>query len=338
MFWLGGLSMATIKKVAEEAGFSITTVSRVLNNDPNLSVSEETRDKVFEVADKLNYRKKLVRPLIKNIVFLYWLTDIEELEDVYFKSMRLELEKLSKKFNIELTTYKINKGIEAIPEDTEGFIAVGTFSDQELAHLRSITSNGVFIDTSPDPYYFDSVKPDLEQVTRRTVDFLIDKGHKKIGFVGGTFHNPNTDVEEMDIRERTFRQYMADKGLLNDDYIFCHPGFSVDNGYHLMKEAMEKLGDQLPTAFFTAADPIAVGCLQALNENGISIPNRVSVIGVNNISVAKYVSPPLTTFHIDQQEMCKSALQLLVERVVEKRKVVKTVNIGPEMIIRKSTN
>jgi len=330
--------VATIKDIAKKAGYSISTVSRVLNNDPSLSVPDETKEKIFEVAEELNYRKKTLRVLVKNIAFLYWLTDIEELEDVYFKTMRIEIEKLARLFNVELTTYKISDGIEQIPDDIEGFLAVGQFSEKELAHLRKITSNGVFIDTSPDPNHYDSVRPDLPQITRKTVDFLMEKGHTEIGFIGGTYHNPNTDEDEPDLRERVFRRYMESKGLLKDEYIFHHRGFSVDNGYSLMKKAIENLEENLPTAFFVAADPIAVGCLQALNEHGIAIPNRVSVVSINNISVAKYLSPPLTTFHIDLREICKNAIQLLLERIVEKRKLVKTLYIGSELVIRKSTN
>ncbi|MBM7603869.1 LacI family transcriptional regulator [Metabacillus crassostreae] len=330
--------MATIKDIAKEAGYSISTVSRVLNNDQSLSVPDETREKIYDVAEKLNYKKNKVRLLVKNIAFLYWLTDKEELEDVYFKTMRLEIEKLAKKFNVELTTYKITDGISIIPDNIEGFIAVGTFSDKELAHLRSLTSNGVFIDSTPDPSHFDSVKPDLAQVVTKTVDLFIEKGHTEIGFIGGTYHNPNNDQDEMDFRERIFRQYMVEKGLLKEEYIFCHRGFSVDNGYYLMKNAVDNLGDQLPTAFFIASDAIAVGCLQALNEMGIAIPNRVSIVSINNISVAKYVSPPLTTYHIDIQELCKNAIELLLEQVLEKRKLVKTLYIGSNLVVRKSTN
>ncbi|MEK3888369.1 LacI family DNA-binding transcriptional regulator [Bacillus sp. FSL K6-3431] len=330
--------MTKIKDVAEVAGYSISTVSRVLNNDPNLTVPQETREKIYEVAERLNYRKKTVKQLVKNIAFLYWLTDKEELEDVYFKSMRLEIEKLAEAFNVELTTYKISNGMDAIPDNIEGFLAVGTFSDKELAHLRSITSNGVFLDSTPDPYHYDSVRPDLVQITKRAIDYHMERGHQSIGFIGGTYHNPNTDEEDMDLREETFRSYMHEKGLLDDEYVFTHRGFSVDNGYRIMANAIEKLGDQLPTAFFIASDPIAVGCLQALNEKGITIPNRVSVISINNISVAKYVSPPLTTFHIDTQEICSNGLALLLEQVQEKRKYVKTLYLGSELIIRKSAN
>ncbi|WP_336989915.1 LacI family DNA-binding transcriptional regulator [Bacillus infantis] len=330
--------MATIKGIAEESGFSISTVSRVLNNDQSLSVPDETREKIYEAAEKLNYRKKTIKPLVKNIAFLYWLTDFEELEDVYFKSMRLEVEKLAKQMNVELETYKVSDGINRIPEDIEGFIAVGTFSDKELEYLKGLTKNGVFIDSTPEPNIYDSVRPDLAQITKRTVDFFMDKGHSDIGFVGGTFHNPNTGGEEMDLRERTFRAYMEERGLLKEEYIFCHRGFSVENGYKLMGEAIRKLGGNLPSAFFIAADPIAVGCLQALNEHGYAIPNKVSVISVNNISVAKYVSPPLTTFHIDTKELCKNALEMLLEQLVEKRKYVKTLYLGSELIVRKSAD
>jgi LacI family transcriptional regulator len=330
--------MATIKDIAEKAGYSISTVSRVLNNDQSLSVSDETRDKIYEIAEQLNYKKKTVRLQVKNIAFLYWLTDKEELEDVYFKSMRVEIEKLARLYNIDLITYKISEGIKQIPDSIEGFIAVGSFSNKELAYLRGITSNGVFIDTTPDPKHYDSVRPDLMEITRSTIDFLTEKGHSEIGLIGGTYHNPNTNLDEMDIREKAFRSYMEEKGILKDQYIFSQRGFSVENGYKLMSNAIQKLGENLPTAFFVAADPIAVGCLQALNEFGIAIPSRVSIVSINNISVTKYVSPPLTTFHIETRELCKNAIELLLERVIEKRKTVKTLYLGSELIVRKSTN
>lgn len=329
--------MATITEVAQEAGYSIATVSRVLNNDPKLSVGDETREKIFEAADKLNYRKKLVQPQVKNIAFLYWLTDKEELEDVYFKQMRLEIETLAKKNNIELTTYKISEGIKKIPTNIEGFIAIGGFSSKELTYLRKLTACGVFLDTTPDPDHYDSVRPDLIRITERAVDFFMEKGHTEIGFIGGNYHNPDTDEDEMDIRERKFRRYLESKNLLNEEYIFSKRRFSVESGYELMNQAIDKLGDDLPTAFFIAADPIAVGCLQALNEKGISIPERVSIISMNNISVTKYLSPPLTTYAINTYEMCKSAIELLLERIIEKRLIVKTVIIGSSLIIRKST-
>ncbi|MET4655108.1 LacI family transcriptional regulator [Exiguobacterium sp. PvP048] len=329
--------MATIKDIAKEVGCSISTVSRVLNNDPTLSVGDETRARIFEVAEEIGYRKKTLKTLVKNIAFLYWLTDNEELEDVYFQTMRVEIEKKARENNIEMTTYKLEGGIEKIPLDIDGFIAVGSFMNRELEYLKELTPHGVFIDSTPDPAHYDSVRPDLAQITRQAVEVLVEQGHEKIGFIGGTYHNLDTDAEEMDGRERAFRQTMEERDLLREDFIFCRRGFSVDNGHYLMNQAVEQLGEELPTAFYVAADPIAVGCLQVLNEQQIEIPKRVSLISVNDTSISKYVSPPLTTFHIDLEEICQNAIQLLLERVLKKRNIVKTVYIGAELITRKST-
>ena len=166
--------------------------------------------------------------------------------------------------------------------------------------------------------------------------YFIKNGHSNIGFIGGTFHNPNTDLEEKDIREVAFRYYMQKIGYFNEDNIFIEPNFSVDSGYKSAKKAIENLKDKLPTAFFVASDPIAIGVLQALNEYNIPVPSRVSVISINNIDVSKYVSPPLSTFNIDINELCKTAINLLSERIIEDRKLQKTIYLNCELIIRKS--
>ncbi|WP_020618422.1 LacI family DNA-binding transcriptional regulator [Paenibacillus daejeonensis] len=328
--------MATLKQIAEQAQVSLTTVSRVLNQDATLSVTPETRNRILEIAGQLGYRKKTLQPPVKKIAYLHWLTEMEELHDVYFQAIRLEMEDQAKQHHVELHCYTVADGIEAIPSDTQGFLAVGRFSSGELARLRELTPHGVFLDTVPDPDHYDAVRPDLAWITRKALDFFVDRGHTSIGFVGGIDLDPDTREVKQDVREKTFRAYLEPRGLLREETLFTGPQFSVEDGYTLMMRAIDQLGDQLPTAFFVASDPIAVGCLQALNEKGLAIPARVSVLSINNISVSKYVSPPLTTFHIDVEELCKTALTLLLERVVEGRTLVKTVYLNAELIIRKS--
>ncbi|HJB22826.1 MAG TPA: LacI family DNA-binding transcriptional regulator, partial [Candidatus Jeotgalibaca pullicola] len=329
--------MATIHDVAKDSGYSIATVSRVLNNDPSLSVTEETRSKIHDSALKVGYQKKVLKPLIKNVAFLYWITEKDELKDVYFRGMRLELEKQALENNIELKMYTMEEGIEKVPTTIRGFIAVGAFTKKELTHLHTITENGVFLDTSPDSIYYDSVRPDLDEMTETAINFFTSKGHKNIGFIGGTFHDRNDDTEKMDFRERQFRFYMNEIGLLKEEYIFVQRGFSFNTGIELMEKAINTLGDQLPSAFFIAADPIAIGCLQVLNEKGILIPNQVSIISINNLNMTKYLSPPLTTFDIDMKEMVKNGIQMLKEQILENRKVRKKLFIEAELIKRKTT-
>ena len=328
--------MITIKEIAQQAGFSPSTVSRLLSNDPSLSVSPETKQKILNTALSLGYERKYIKTIIEKIALLFWITEIEELEDIYFKDMRLKIEKYANENNMELVTIKKESGISKIPKDINGFIAIGSFSEKEISKLLKITKNGVFIDSNPAPDYYDSVQPNTPLITKKAIDYFIKNGHSNIGFIGGTFHNPNTDLEEKDIREISFRYYMQKLGYLNEDNIFIEPNFSVDSGYKSAKKAIENLKDKLPTAFFVASDPIAIGVLQALNEYNIPVPSRVSIISINNIDVSKYVSPPLSTFNIDINELCKTAINLLSERIIEDRKLQKTIYLNCELVVRKS--
>ncbi|MFR7490267.1 MAG: LacI family DNA-binding transcriptional regulator [Romboutsia timonensis] len=328
--------MITIKEIAQQAGFSPSTVSRLLSNDPSLSVSPETKQKILNTALSLGYERKYIKTIIEKIALLFWITEIEELEDIYFKDMRLKIEKYANENNMELVTIKKESGISKIPKDINGFIAIGSFSEKEISKLLKITKNGVFIDSNPAPDYYDSVQPNTPLITKKAIDYFIKNGHSNIGFIGGTFHNPNTDLEEKDIREVAFRYYMQKIGYFNEDNIFIEPNFSVDSGYKSAKKAIENLKDKLPTAFFVASDPISIGVLQALNEYNIPVPSRVSVISINNIDVSKYVSPPLSTFNIDINELCKTAIDLLSERIIEDRKLQKTIYLNCELVVRKS--
>ena len=328
--------MITIKEIAQQAGFSPSTVSRLLSNDPSLSVSPETKQKILNTALSLGYERKYIKTIIEKIALLFWITEVEELEDIYFRDMRLKIEKYANENNMELVTIKKESGINKIPKDINGFIAIGSFSEKEISRLLKITKNGVFIDSNPAPDYYDSVQPNTPLITQKAIDYFIKSSHRNIGFIGGTFHNPNTDLEEKDIREVAFRYYMQKLGYLNEDNIFIEQNFSVDSGYKSAKKAIENLKDKLPTAFFVASDPIAIGVLQALNEYNIPVPSRVSVISINNIDVSKYVSPPLSTFNIDINELCKTAINLLSERIIEDRKLQKTIYLNCELVVRKS--
>lgn len=328
--------MATIKEIAEVVGVSSATVSRVLNYDDTISVNDETRNSIFRVADELGYKKKVINPKIENVAFLYWVTEKDELEDVYYKTIRTEIEKEAAERNIKLTTYKKKQGMKAIDKNSSVFIALGWFNRSELNYLNSIIDNGIFIDSSPDERFFDAVRPNLDSVVTQIVDYFIEKGHKTLGFIGGTDRNIDTGETSMDVREWSFRESAKYYGVLDEKNIFITEYLSVEEGYRLAKEAIEILGDAMPTAFCVASDTLAIGALQAFNEHGFSIPERVAFFSINDVSVAQYVSPPLTTFHIDIPLLCEAALDLVQERMIKGRKITKTVFVNGTPIFRKS--
>lgn len=328
--------MATIKRIAELLGISNATVSRVLNHDPKISVSEQTRAAIFKTAEEIGYKKKKVFPKVDNIALLYWVDKGEELDNIFNESILKELVEQAQSRNIHLIQYEKSDGIAAVRKDITAFIAVGWFDIKEVEHLKQITSKGVFINTGPDESLFDSVQANQESMVRQIVDYFVEKGHKRIGFIGGPDYDMTTYKPLMDVREWSFRQTMSYYNLLKEDYVFIAEGFTVKEGYRIGAEAISKLNDDMPTAFCVANDALAIGALQIFNERQWEIPGRVSFFSINDIGIAQYVSPPLTTFHIDISIICSSALDLLLERVLKNRTTTKSVYINGTPIFRKS--
>lgn len=326
--------MATIKEIAQIVGVSSAAVSRVLNYDEGISVSAETRAAIFTTAEKIGYKKKVIYPKIEHVMLLYWVSQKEEVEDIYYQTIHTEVIRQAKKMNIQLTVVTKEEGLGAIPTDINAFVAIGWFNRKELKKLYKICRKGVFIDTSPDEKLFDAVRPNLDSFVTQMVDYFVEKGHETIGFIGGTDRNIDTEKPSMDIREWSFRQSAAYYDRLNEDYIFIADSYTVAEGYRLGMEMVQS--KKIPSALCLASDTLAIGVLQALNEEGIQIPEQVSIFSINDVNIAQYVSPPLTTFHIDVPLLCESALDLLRDRVLKGGKITKAVFINGIPVFRKS--
>lgn len=326
--------MATIKEIAEIVGVSSAAVSRVLNYDEGISVSEETREAIFATAEKIGYKKKVIYPKIENVALLYFTDNEDELEDVFYRGVREEVIKQAKKMNIRLQIYDRRDGMSVIPRDLNAFIAVGWLTRKEINQLYKICPRGVFIGTSPDEKLFDAVRPNMDSFVTQMVDYFVEKGHKKIGFIGGSDRNIDTGKSSMDIREWSFRQSVAYYHCLEEEYILISEKFTVDEGYRMGKELLKK--SSLPTALCIASDTLAVGVLQALNEKGIQVPEQMALFSINDVNIAKYLSPPLTTIHIDIPCICETALDLLRNRVLYGGKVTKLIFVNGIPIFRKS--
>ncbi|XZF75308.1 LacI family DNA-binding transcriptional regulator [Bacillus sp. AL-1R] len=327
--------MATIKDIAERIGVSIATVSRVLNYDTTLSVSDETKQRVFEVAEELSYRKKNGRrPTSYKIAIVHWYTEKEELDDMYYMSIRHGVETQCDLQNIQTT--KMYMDVQNTNEEFHGIIAIGKFSTKQAEELSKRTENIVFVDSSPDEDRFDSVVSNFTKATENVLQYFINHGHTNIGYIGGkeTYKDQTSDID--DPRRVTFEKFLSEKGLYNDSSVYIGT-FSVNDGYKLMKQAIQQQKENLPTAFFVGNDPIAIGALKALHEENIKVPDRVSIIGVNDISVSKYVHPPLSTVKVFTEIMGATAVDLLLEKLAD-RQVAKKVCISTKLVIRESCN
>lgn len=326
--------MATIKEIAEIVGVSSAAVSRVLNYDEGISVSDDTREAIFSTAEKLGYKKKVIYPKIENVALLCFADNEDELEDVFYHGVKDEIIKQAKKMNIHLGVFNRQDGMDAIPKNLNAFIAVGWLNRKEINKLYKICKKGVFIGTSPNEKLYDAVRPNMDSFVTQMVDYFIEKGHKSIGFIGGSDRNIDTEEPSMDIREWSFRQSVSYYQCLNEEYIMVSDKFTVAEGYRLGKELLKK--SKLPTALCIASDTLAVGVLQALNEASIQIPEQIALFSINDVNIAKYLSPPLTTIHIDIPCICETALELLRSRVLNGGKVTKSVFVNGIIVFRKS--
>lgn len=327
--------MSTINDIAKAADVSNATVSRVLNDDPKLQVSPETRKKIFEVADSLNYTKykKKTPVAVGTIAVIQWYTREEEINDLYYLSIRWGVEKRLRQKNYKIKNeFTINDFDNH--DNVDGVIAIGKFSEAQITKLKSFNIPIVVVDSDTMRYEISCVTTDFDSSVYKIVQHFISTDHKKIGMLAGQ-EQTTDDVKIFDPREMSFYKYMTMNNLFDDKYIFKGP-FNIDSGYSLMNKAIKKLGRDLPTAFFVASDELAVGAIRALEEQHISIPERVSLIGFNGSAIDEYLSPSLSTVEVAKQEMGITAVNLLEKILDDDLEQPMKLTLGTKLIIRES--
>lgn len=325
--------MSTIKDIAELAGVSVATVSRVLNYDDTLNVQEETKKRVFEAAEQLEYhmkeKKKRKRKLKLGVICSY--SPEEELEDTFYLSVRVAIER-----EIEEEGFK---RIALSTEDTveqaaivDGIICLGTFSKSTIEKIDRFQKPHIFVDTVGNRNTGDSIITDIKHSVSQVMEYLWSQGHRRIGFIGGS-ELDSDGREVLDSRMSSYRKFLEKKNALYEEYIRIGE-YTPKDGYRLTKEILEL--SEIPTAIFTANDSLAVGCYRAIQERGFRIPEDVSVIGFNDISMAKYLMPPLTTVHVHMNFMGRQAVRMLAERIQSERTINMHVSVPTQLMLRES--
>ena len=210
--------MATIKDIATKAGVSIATVSRVLNHDETLNAQEETKQKIFEIAEELEYEvrtQKKRRKKMKVGVF-YSYSPEEELQDPYYLCIRLAIEKKLEKEGHVKQIVKLDDKPEVL-SGIDGVICTGTFTKKMIESIEKWECPVVFIDADPNPKKFDSIVVDYSQAVEEIVSYLVECGHTKIGMIGCRGVNQNGE-EILDTRMQCFQDSLMKRGLYHPEY------------------------------------------------------------------------------------------------------------------------
>jgi len=334
--------MVTLKEIAKAVGVSTAIVSRVLNFDQTLSVTAQKRQAIIETAEALNYatpraRNRANQQGLNKVALVHFLRPEQELIDPYYVALRLGIE--SRCHALKIETVKVYH-TDSMPEPTllqgaSGVIAIGHHGEEEIAWLRRHSRHVVFADFMPQSDELDNVGSDLAIAMRKLLDALKAQGYRRIGFAGWTEEGASDPFGE--IRCRTYVEWAKQNATF--DPRICATDRPVERnteqtGYSLAIRLMSQKAP--PDAIVTCNDNIAVGAYRAIHDLGLKVPDDVAIASFNDISVAQFLNPPLTTVRLPAEEIGETAVELLLERIAG-REPAKRINLASRIVWRGST-
>jgi len=335
--------MAKLKDIADATGFSVATVSRVLNHDHSFNVPEETRLKVLRTAKRLNYVAINRRPRYDfsekeesakekiRVGLAYSYSPSDEIIDPYYLSIKSAIGESCEESDIDLKVFYLHerKYDDIKNGNLDGLIALGKYSDYEIKALHGLHENFVLVDCYTEHPDIDVVIVDLKAATKDIIQNLNQSGITSIGFIGGIESTIDGKVIE-DIRFKTFTKH--DGADLDAVYL---GRMTADSGYEIMNNIIKS--GNMKSAYIISTDMIALGCLKALNEHGVKIPEHVSIVSFNNNVFSEFTVPALTTVDLNTHYLGLAATETVLERIKNKRKLGKKIFIPTQLIKRKTT-
>lgn len=324
--------------VAHRAGVGVGTASRVLNNEP--SVSEDRRRRVLEAIEELGYRRNAIAQSLRASRTKTLGVIIPDVSNEFYSEIVRGVEDAAraKSYNILLcsTDGKPDKERDAVTMLSEklvdGIIMLSYgLSQDTLTSLREADLPVAMIATPLEEKQFVTVNISNYEAAREAVAYLIGQGHRRIAVVAG----PKEDVEGGESRLKGYRAALEEADLPYDPMLVERSGYTYEKGYQCMQRLLARGGTF--SAVFAASDHIAVGCIKALWEKGLRVPEDVSVMGFDNLSITAYATPPVTTVNQPRYEMGRQAAsmvcRLLAGEEVEDRHLV----LAHDIVLRSST-
>jgi len=328
--------MVTIKDVAREAKVSVATVSRVLNESG--PVSEETRLLIREVAGRMHYvphsgARSLITSKTETIGVL-----LPDLYGEFFSEVIRGMDDTAQKKGFHLLisrAYADRHGIEtamrAMRGRVDGVVAMSPDLDEESLRNLPSTIPVVLLCSVPRGNEIDSLTIQNCRGAKEMVAHLTSLGHRRIAIIKGA--SRNYDAAE---RLRGYRLALREAGIERDPSLERDGDFTEAAGY---KAAIELLAlEQRPTAIFAANDSMAIGALSALRESGVQVPDDMAVAGFDDIPLARYMDPPLSSVHVPICELGARAVDLLLHGITHKNDHTRRrERVSTELVIRRST-
>jgi len=328
--------MVTIKDVAREANVSVATVSRVLNGSG--PVSEETGRLIREVAGRMRYvphngARSLITSKTETLGVL-----LPDLYGEFFSEVIRGMDNTAQRHGFHLLISRsdadkdgIETAMRAMRGRVDGVVAMSPDLDAEsLLNLPS-TIPLVLLCSVPRGNAIDSLTIQNSRGAREMVNHLVARGHTRIAIIKGSARN--YDAAE---RLRGYRMALRDGGMTPEASLEREGDFTEAGGYAATLELLSM--QKRPTAIFAANDSMAIGALSALRESGVRVPEEMAVAGFDDIPLARFMDPPLSSVHVPICELGARAVEILLHGVTHKNDHERRrERVSTKLVIRRST-
>lgn len=334
------MNKITIRDIARICGVGVTTVSRAINNHPD--INQETKEKVQQVIREYNYIPNNSARNLKRLESNTIAVLVKGVYNVFTTDMLTEGERYIKKTKYSLYLQQvyveedeIDVAIELVKEKRlKGIIFLGGHFNHSVEKLKLLEVPYIMMTVSPAEDITElcsSVYVDDEEESFRIVDYMCKKGHRKIALI-------TTSEEERSIghlRAKGYLRALRANGIQPDERLIRRMKenkweFSIESGYAVVKELLEEQVDF--TAIYSSSDYAAIGACKAIFESGKRVPDDYSVAGYDGLEIGRYYNPPITTIYQPIHAMIKKALDLLCAEIEGEKQHQKIVFPGKMLI------
>ena len=318
--------MVTIKDIARESGYSVSTVSRVLNNRND--VSPDARKKIEEVVASFNFvpnnnAKHLKQNNSKAIGVL-----VKGISNMLFASVVEEIQRMIEKTEYTLVVSYLDEDADEVEQaillcrerKPLGLLFLGGNPEYFHREFSGVDVPCVLVTNRANEMHFEnlsSVATDDIAAARCAVDQLFVAGHRRIGILGGDFDKSYTSHQRFLGSEQSFSEHGA---VLDVEHCYEKARFSFGSACRAMKRLIGKFPDV--TAVFAMSDVMAIGAIRALRDLGYRVPEDVSVIGFDGTSLAEYYNPKLATIKQQHQTLANRSIEILFGQIELKKEPI----------------
>lgn len=324
-----------IQLISDLSGYSIATVSNALNNKKK--VNPETAYRILKIANEIGYVVKNKQKRIKLVTFISVGTVVEDTP--FFSQLFEGITSESRANGYDVEIHHLDKNSsdyntylhQILFEPSEGILFLATEMSYEDAKPLSETKTPIVIlDNWLDRPDFSTVSINNSNGAYEAVNFLIDNGHHRIGYLKGQFR-----INNFCDRENGYAEALADRGLKRNPQNEITLTSTMEGSYLDMLEYLED-AQQMPTAFFADNDIIAFGAIKALQEKGYTLPDDISIIGFDDMPYCEIVNPALSTIRVHKGGMGQLAVRRLIERINGETNVSTHTLVNTQLVIRDS--